>query len=145
MTTTTDTVVPAALPPYSGNDTVCPKCAYTEAITRYRRALASHMLIRRDSGIQQGPLPERLERECLRCDYAWDEALAADVQQLRVDQVVHALQFAIAKVPSHHFEAIALGLLERFHMVPRSEPPVSQPDEEPSTGSVLPEPAEAAP
>jgi len=65
--------MPDTLPPYSGDNPTCPKCSHQGAITR-RRAAGEH-----GSGDVPtfGPSPkgERLERECWRCDFVWDEAL----------------------------------------------------------------------
>jgi rubredoxin len=64
---------PAALPPFSGDDTTCPKCSNADAFTRYRPA-GEHGS---DEAAIFGPSTrgERLERTCARCDYVWDEAL----------------------------------------------------------------------
>ncbi|WNI20350.1 hypothetical protein [Actinacidiphila sp. ITFR-21] len=63
------------LPPYTGEMSPCAKCANPEAFTRYRPALG-HGLLEVNGVMTRGPLPERLERTCQRCDYQWDEALA---------------------------------------------------------------------
>jgi len=61
------------VPPYSGDSATCLKCAHTEAATRYRAA--------GEPGSEEptmfGPSDkgERLERQCWRCGYTWDEAL----------------------------------------------------------------------
>lgn len=58
------------LPPYSGDDTQCPKCSNIGAYTEHKKAGEP------GSGSPIGiGLPERLERRCSRCDYEWDEAL----------------------------------------------------------------------
>lgn len=64
----------AGLPPFSGDDTVCRKCSHAGAETRYR---ARGEVPEREEGTQSfGDIwPERLERECGRCRYQWDEAL----------------------------------------------------------------------
>lgn len=54
------------LPPFSGDDTQCPKCSNLGADTRW---VDAEML--GPSYLQR----ERLERRCTRCDYTWDEAL----------------------------------------------------------------------
>ncbi|MEU6365786.1 hypothetical protein ABZ876_08520 [Streptomyces sp. NPDC046931] len=62
-----------ALPPFSGDSPVCPKCRYEDASTQYR-AVGRCL---HDSGCTVGLTKnERLHRECLRCGYEWDEALA---------------------------------------------------------------------
>ena len=58
------------LPPFSGDDTVCPKCSNQGAFTEYRAAGEPST----GSFVEMG-LPERLERRCGRCDFVWDEAL----------------------------------------------------------------------
>lgn len=64
---------PTTLPPFSGDSPTCPKC-------RYKGASAHYMALGRclhDSNSVIGVTKnERLHRACLRCDYAWDEALA---------------------------------------------------------------------
>jgi predicted nucleic-acid-binding Zn-ribbon protein len=64
------------LPPFSGDEPTCPKCQHEGASTEYR-ALGQCL---HDSGGAIGVARnERLHRECLRCGYAWDEALAEPV------------------------------------------------------------------
>ncbi|MFJ3812246.1 hypothetical protein ACIPWE_38525 [Streptomyces sp. NPDC090073] len=63
------------LPPYSGEDTACPKCGYDQARTTYRAPRPRSLWEWNDQTTTRGPLPERLQRNCSRCDYAWDEAL----------------------------------------------------------------------
>jgi hypothetical protein len=58
--------MPQPLPPFSGDDTQCPKCSNNGAFTKYQEA---EML--GPSYLQR----ERLQRCCARCDYTWDEAL----------------------------------------------------------------------
>lgn len=64
--------VEVGLPPFSGDQSVCPKCSYGEARVQYR----THGE-RPEQGIHSmsDVWPERLERECKRCDYTWDEDL----------------------------------------------------------------------
>lgn len=63
----------AQLPPFSGDDTTCPKCSNPSAYTQHRKA-GEHGS---DEHATFGPSKrgERLERACARCDYVWDEAL----------------------------------------------------------------------
>lgn len=64
---------PEELPAYTGGFAVCAKCGKQDAITRYRAA-GEHGS--RGSGtFRPSPKGERLERECWRCEYTWDEAL----------------------------------------------------------------------
>jgi hypothetical protein len=80
-------------------DARCPKCAYDAIQTKWRlgfhwdgictvpedferRAWLYGMpsLLAEDMARSSGgppPVPEHLERRCVRCDYFWDEALAA--------------------------------------------------------------------
>ena len=71
--------MPDTLPPYSGDNPTCLKCSHQGAITRHRAA-GEH-----GSGDPAtfGPSPkgERLERECQRCDYVWDETLNPPEEQ----------------------------------------------------------------
>lgn len=62
------------LPPYSGDDTVCAKCGFVGASTRYRGAGERGALESKPRRLST--TGERLERECVRCGYAWDEAVA---------------------------------------------------------------------
>ncbi|MBA0053482.1 hypothetical protein E0L36_22160 [Streptomyces sp. AJS327] len=82
------------LPPYSGELTVCVKCSHNEAFTYYRPACPRAMHDRNGRMQQRGPLPERLERACQRCDYSWDEALvpAEGIHPATVENVARALQ-----------------------------------------------------
>lgn len=61
------------LPPWSGESTVCAKCSNGGAQVAYRKAGEPP----EDSGpVTLGETwPERLERECSRCGYRWDEQL----------------------------------------------------------------------
>jgi hypothetical protein len=58
--------VSKSLPPYSGEDALCPKCSNIGAYTEWLEAnrLGASELD-----------PERLRRCCSRCDYTWNEAL----------------------------------------------------------------------
>ncbi|MFI5687919.1 hypothetical protein [Streptomyces sp. NPDC051636] len=62
-----------ALPPYSGDETVCRKCQYKGASTRY---MAVGRCLHESRDVIGMDKNERLHRECLRCGYSWDEALA---------------------------------------------------------------------
>ncbi|MCF3960317.1 hypothetical protein [Streptomyces fuscigenes] len=61
-------------PAYTGSSVRCVKCSTRGASTTYRPARSARTLLRRDDTLLRGPLPERLERECLTCSYIWDEA-----------------------------------------------------------------------
>ncbi|MEU6628384.1 hypothetical protein ABZ905_08830 [Streptomyces parvus] len=86
----------AALPPFTGDDAVCPMCSHFETLTRYRPAKG--MVVEDFNGKpRRGPLPERLERECGRCDFAWDEALLPPAQAAATPPAtVEDLAFALA-------------------------------------------------
>lgn len=76
------------LPPYTGNTAVCLKCCWADALTTYRTTLPYQRTTWNGLDIWRGPLPERLERQCGRCDFQWDEALAspaADIDPLLAD------------------------------------------------------------
>lgn len=61
-------------PPFSGDDTVCPKCLKVGASTQFREyGECVHGLLDEVVGFDQN---QRLHRECLRCGYSWDEQLA---------------------------------------------------------------------
>ncbi|AWT42592.1 MULTISPECIES: hypothetical protein [Streptomyces] len=64
-----------ALPPYSGPDAPCPKCGNEGAGTQYRAPRIRGLWEWNDANVMRGPLPERLQRNCDRCDFCWDEAL----------------------------------------------------------------------
>lgn len=67
---------PHDLPPFSGEEPTCPKCGHTGASTRYRAARPRMLWDPwNDQSVMRGPLPERLQRECDRCQFCWDEAL----------------------------------------------------------------------
>lgn len=62
------------LPPFSGDTPTCPKCQYEGASTRY---LGTGRCLHGERGVAVGVgKNERLHRECARCGYEWDEALA---------------------------------------------------------------------
>jgi hypothetical protein len=62
---------PKPLPPFSGDETTCPKCSHTQAHTEYKPQGEP----RSGSGSWGIGDPERLERRCARCDFIWDEDL----------------------------------------------------------------------
>lgn len=80
------------LPPYSGEETACPKCSHSEARTVYRMALSGRQLRDwNDGAVQRGPLPERLERECMNCGFTWDESLCPPGCGMTVEALAHAI------------------------------------------------------
>lgn len=60
------------LPPFSGEAALCAKCGNTGAGTAYKAAGEPP-----ENGVHAmcDQWPERLERECSRCEYRWDEDL----------------------------------------------------------------------
>ena len=64
------------LPAFSGDDPTCAKCGHVGAYTTYRKKGEPG----KDFSLPSG-LPERLERECGRCDFTWDEAVATGEEQ----------------------------------------------------------------
>ena len=60
------------LPPFSGDETACPKCSHDQAYTEYKAKAEPPSGTPLPWGSE---FPERLERRCARCDYQWDEAL----------------------------------------------------------------------
>lgn len=62
------------LPPYTGDNTTCAKCAHQGATTTYRKEGDERP--GEFFAVRPGDRHERLERRCPRCKYCWDEALA---------------------------------------------------------------------
>ncbi|MGW2951581.1 hypothetical protein [Streptomyces eurythermus] len=133
--TATDTVEPTAdnggmLPPYSAEDAVCPMCQNREAFTWFRSALPPNM-VQTDwnGGSRRGPRPKRLERECARCTYRWDEALAVDRPGMTIDALTYALANAL---PHPHeldravLERMAFSLLKVLNITARPNHPLWQ-------------------
>ena len=71
------------LPPFSGDTTTCPKCSHTQAVTRHRAA--GEPGSRDPITFGRSPKGERLERECWRCDFVWDEALNPPIEEQEPD------------------------------------------------------------
>ncbi|MFF0171159.1 hypothetical protein [Streptomyces prasinus] len=89
-------------------------------------------------------LRERLERQCTRCDYTWDEALPTDDQAdggLSIDQLAHALDNCTPYPVELHPE-VARHMAERLMtmtvVLPNPEHPLWQP-EEPAPAPVAPQ------
>ncbi|PWI16038.1 hypothetical protein DI272_19090 [Streptomyces sp. Act143] len=80
------------LPPYSAEEAVCPMCQNNEAFTWFRAALPPNTVQTDFNGTtRRGARPQRLERECARCTYKWDEALAVARPGMTIDALVYAL------------------------------------------------------
>ncbi|MFZ4266549.1 hypothetical protein [Streptomyces arboris] len=72
---TAATPVPEPLPPYSGEDALCAMCSHDLAYTYFR---AERVRVQREFNgrlERHHVFPARLERQCKRCEYQWDEAL----------------------------------------------------------------------
>lgn len=136
--THTDTTTPPArvqaesLPPYSGDDTTCVMCSHPAALTAYRPACTRTTVEFNGRSTPRGPLPERLERSCQRCDYKWDEALnpatdtgarPAGVLDLAL-ALQHAHQGWALDLPPEVAEHLAVALLGMFHIHVRPGQPV---------------------
>jgi hypothetical protein len=132
--TQTATVIPQplpdeVLPPFSGEDTECVKCSHPEAFTAYRPAV-HHAVEEFNGQVRRGPLPERLERRCQRCDFQWDEALqqSCGVHPATAADIVAALQLAhqgwALDLSPECAEHMAAGLLEMFLVHVRPGHPV---------------------
>ncbi|MGW5930530.1 hypothetical protein ACWF2L_30510 [Streptomyces anulatus] len=84
------------LPPYSGTDTVCAMCSHTSAYTRFQAE--RHRVMREFNGVvrRHATLTARLERQCERCDYQWDEAPnpAPGIRPATAAEIAEALQNA---------------------------------------------------
>ncbi|MFF4388541.1 hypothetical protein ACFY0G_17440 [Streptomyces sp. NPDC001552] len=125
---------PPLLPPYSGSESACAKCNYPEAFTRYRPALRPGLRIPEEFNgtSRRGPLRERLERACERCDFQWDEDLvSAPAPALRpatVGELAHAIQ-QCSPYPVHPqaAEHAARRLQEVLHAEVRTDHPMWAP------------------
>lgn len=120
------------LPPYSGPEACCAKCSNRGAYTQHRDAVAPEMLLRSDSGrLRRGPLPERLERQCERCDFQWDESLCPPGCGMTVEALAHAVHNATPYPVELDREVrtyVARYLLECLHITARPEHPLWQYD-----------------
>ncbi|QKW06991.1 hypothetical protein HUT18_11845 [Streptomyces sp. NA04227] len=115
------------LPPYSGELTVCTKCSYNEAFTRYRPESPRGLWDYNGRTKMRGPLPERLERSCQRCDFQWDEALrpADGVRPLAVAELAYALtRCAPYSVSREAADSTAARLLDVAYVLLRPEHPM---------------------
>lgn len=121
------------LPPFSGPNAVCPKCLHEESFTRYRPATTRTTLLDRNgTSTYRGLFPEHLERECARCDYTWDEALAVDTDGMSVEALAHALHRACpypVELDRTAREDIARELLQMLRVSARPEHPLWQYDD----------------
>ncbi|GAA2948694.1 hypothetical protein ACFPN0_14960 [Kitasatospora cinereorecta] len=135
------------LPPFSGEQTECVKCSAIEAFTRFRPACPRGLWDYNGRTDMRGPLPERLERECQRCDYKWDEALnpSPGARPATAPEIAYALQ------QSHTGWALDLSpecarymagrLADMLHLLVRLDHPMWLP--RPGRPLLVPPPADA--
>lgn len=127
------------LPPYSGEETVCVKCSHDSAVTRFRKA-GEHST-QDPHTFRPSTKGERLERECWRCDYAWDEALAPPTGPAPYDVTPEALARALEGAHdgwaldlspecAEHMARSLLGVLDirRRHDAPTEESYLEEPE-----------------
>ncbi|MFF4726407.1 hypothetical protein ACFY3M_13850 [Streptomyces mirabilis] len=118
------------LPPYSAEDAVCPMCQNREAFTWFRPALPPNA-VQADwnGGLRRGGRPKRLERECARCTYKWDEALVVDRPGMTIDALVHALDNATpypVELDREVLKHVAHQLLAMLYLTARPDHPLWQ-------------------
>lgn len=63
------------LPPYTGDNPTCLKCGHVGARTRYCEQGEPRIGDTFGLNTPRDQRAERLERQCSRCGYVWDEAL----------------------------------------------------------------------
>lgn len=134
------------LPPYSGEQTPCPKCSYPTARTTHRPAVAFVRIQRSNGSWTKGPLPERLERECERCDFQWDEALCPPGCGMTAEALAHAIDNATPYPVELHAEVCAFMaryLLDCLHVTARPDHPLWQYDDGRPGPGPAPEPEQA--
>ncbi|WP_202234458.1 hypothetical protein [Actinacidiphila reveromycinica] len=143
----TATVEHDTLPPFSGEETECVKCSHLDAFTRFRPACPRGLWEYNGRTDMRGPLPERLERQCQRCDYQWDEALnpAPGTRAATTKDIAYALTTAARRwtVELHPglSAQMASELVEMLHVLVRLDHPMWLP--RPGRPLAVP-PAEAA-
>ncbi|MFB7115197.1 hypothetical protein [Streptomyces sp. NPDC056291] len=138
------------LPPFSGDDTECQKCRYTDVGTLYRQPVPVRYVDTFNGRSRPGPLPERLERQCARCAFQWDEAVIADEPGMTVEALAHAVDNASPypyELPPEVCTHIARQLLQSLciracigHPLWRNDP--GQPHPAAATPEPAPEPNE---
>ncbi|THA54283.1 hypothetical protein [Streptomyces sp. A1136] len=118
------------LPPFSGDETECAMCSNLEAFTVFRPA-CSHVIEEYNGRLERrGPLPQRLERRCQRCDYQWDEALnpAPGVRPATAQEVAYALEQSHAgwalDLSPECAQYMADRLAEMLHLLVRLDHPM---------------------
>ncbi|MFF0092758.1 hypothetical protein ACFYSF_22735 [Streptomyces canus] len=154
MTPTAEADAPAAaaaddagvLPPYSAENAVCPKCQFAAAFTHYRPAVPPVVMSDWNGGMRRGPLPQRLERECERCSFTWDEALVAAQVGMTVDALVYALDNSLpypVELDRSVLEYMAFKLLGALHVTARPDNPLWKYSDGRPPVDVAPQPAPA--
>lgn len=122
------------LPPFTGDMGSCPKCHHLYASTAYRAPLTAREREEWNGSPRGGPLPERLERECERCSYRWDEAVgpAPDLPEpLTAQELTHALNNAApypVELFPHVAEAMAANLVQMLNAYARPDYVPGDPD-----------------
>ncbi|WNI31477.1 hypothetical protein [Streptomyces sp. ITFR-6] len=118
------------LPPFSGESTVCVKCSDSEAFTRFRPACPRGLWEYNGRTDMRGPLPERLERQCQRCDFQWDEALnpTPGARPATNQEIAYALQQSHAgwalDLSAECAAYMAHQLTEMLHLLVRLDHPM---------------------
>lgn len=105
------------LPPFSGEISFCSKCANLEAFTWYRPAERRHLGEWNGQREMRGPLPGRLERQCQRCNFQWEEALVsttASATELDKEELARLLTAAMPNLLEYTGDGahVAARLLE---------------------------------
>ncbi|MBP5906839.1 hypothetical protein F3K40_15380 [Streptomyces sp. LBUM 1478] len=125
------------LPPFTGDEGQCLKCFHPFLSTHYRPRMNGRTMAKLNGLYRSGPLPERLERECDRCGYKWDEAVGEE-QDLAAPMTAHELTRALhnaAPYPvelfPHVAEAMAANLVQMLNAYPRPDYVAEDPEEEP--------------
>ncbi|MFD3608999.1 hypothetical protein ACFWXA_13160 [Streptomyces atroolivaceus] len=118
------------LPPFSGEQTECVKCSDVDTFTRFRPSCPRGLWEYNGRTTMRGPLPERLERQCSRCDYQWDEALnpSPGVRPATHQDVAYALQQAARRwqvdLPTDLLTQMAAELGDTLHLLVRLDHPM---------------------
>ncbi|MYR58325.1 hypothetical protein GTY54_19500 [Streptomyces sp. SID625] len=132
------------LPPYSAEDAVCPMCQNREAFTWFRPAMPPNAVQADWNGTaRRGGLPMRLERECARCTYKWDEALVIDRPGMTIEALAYALDNAApyqVDLDRAVLEHIAHQLLLMLYVTARPDHPLWQYSDGRPSATATPQP-----
>ncbi|MFJ3249146.1 hypothetical protein [Streptomyces sp. NPDC086782] len=132
------------LPPFSGDDTECLKCGFTDVGTRYRQPMPVRFTDIFNGRCRSGPLPQRLERQCARCAFQWDEAVIADEPGMTIEALAHAVDNASPypyELPPEVCTHIARQLLQSLRIRARIDHPLWRYDPGQHPPATTPEPA----